>query len=81
MTTLHEVQRHIDSFSRPNGYNPYAWNVTKKLALEVWASYLQNRPFRRPVNYLCQEFYQMIRRPEDGEYILPKGSFRMLSNG
>ena len=81
MTTLQEVKMHIDSFARPNGYNPYAWNVTKKLALEVWESYLQNRPFRRPVNYLCQEFYQMIRRPEYGEFILPKNSFRMLSNG
>ena len=81
MTTLQEVKMHNGSFARPNGYNPYAWNVTKKLALEVWESYLQNRPFRRPVNYLCQEFYQMIRRPEDGEFILPKNSFRMLSNG
>jgi hypothetical protein len=81
MNTLTEVQKYIDSFSRPSGYNPYAWTVTKKLAFEVWESYLCNRPFRRPVNYLCQEFYQMIRRPEDGEYILPKNSFRMLSNG
>lgn len=81
MKTLPEVQQYIDSFSRPQGYSPYAWNITKRLALEVWESYLQNRPFRRPVNYLCQEFYQMIRRPEDGEFILPKHSFRMLSNG
>lgn len=81
MTTLQEVQKHIDSFARPNGYNHYAWSVTKKLALEVWDSYLQNRPFRRPVNYLCKEFYQMIRKPENGEFILPQSSFRMLSNG
>ncbi|MEN9346679.1 MAG: hypothetical protein RLZZ77_190 [Bacteroidota bacterium] len=78
MINLVEVKRHIDSFPRPNGYNPYAWNVTKKLALEVWESYLQKRPFRRPVNYMCKEFYEMIQGP-DGEYILPKGSFRMLS--
>ncbi len=78
MMTLAEVRRYIDSFSRPSGYSPYAWNVTKKLALEAWESHLQNRPFRRPVNYLCKEFYQMIQRP-DGEYILPRNSFRMLN--
>jgi len=79
MMTLAEVRRYIDSFSRPNGYSPYAWNVTKKLALEAWESYLHQRPFRRSVNYLCKEFYQMIQRP-DGEYILPRNTFRMLSN-
>ncbi|MCC6599450.1 MAG: hypothetical protein IT223_02125 [Crocinitomicaceae bacterium] len=78
MMTLSEVKRHIDSFSRPNGYSPYAWNVTKKLALEVWESHLEQRPYRRQVNFLCKEFYQMIQHP-DGEYILPKNSFRMLS--
>jgi hypothetical protein len=81
LMTLAEVKRYVDSFSRPNGYSPYAWNVTKKLALEVWDSYLSGRPFRRPVNYMCQEFYQMIRKPDNGEFILPKNSFRMLSNG
>lgn len=81
MNTLPEVQKYIDSFERPNGYNLYAWDVTKRLALEVWRSYLENRPFRRPVNFLCKEFYQMIRRPEDGQFILPENSFRMLSNG
>jgi hypothetical protein len=76
-----EVRRYVDSFARPNGYSPYAWNVTKKLALEAWESYLNGRPFRRSVNYMCQEFYKMIQRPEDGEYILPRNSFRMLNNG
>jgi hypothetical protein len=80
LMNLHEVKRYVDSFSRPNGYSPYAWNVTKKLAVEAWESYLSGRPFRRPVNYMCQDFYKMIQRP-DGEYILPKNSFRMLSNG
>ncbi|MEY3397824.1 MAG: hypothetical protein RL220_418 [Bacteroidota bacterium] len=77
--TLMEVKRHIDSFPRPMGYSPYAWNVTKKLAMEVWDSYLQGRQYRRPVNYLCKEFYQMIRRPDNGQYILPQSSFRMIS--
>lgn len=76
--TLADVKRHIDSFARPNGYNPYAWNVAKKLALEVWESYLDGHPFRKSVNYMCAEFYKMIERP-DGVSLLPHGSFRSFS--
>ncbi len=78
--TLPEAKRYVDSFSRPNGYSPYAWDVTKKLAMEAWGSYLANRPFRRQVNYMCNEFYAMIQRPDDGQFIIPSGSFRMLGN-
>ena len=77
MYTIADAKRYIDSFSRPNGYNTYAWNVTKKMALEVWDCYLHNRPFRKPINYLCQEFYHMIKNP-DGQYIVPEQSFRKL---
>jgi hypothetical protein len=76
--SINEVKRYIDSFARPSGYNPYAWSVTKKLALEVWESYLTGRPFRRKVNYMCSEFYKMIERP-DGESLLPRGSYRSLA--
>jgi len=31
MQTILDAQRHINSFSRPYGYNSYAWEVTKKL--------------------------------------------------
>lgn len=78
--TPNDVRRYVDSFSRPNGYSPYAWTVAKKLALEAWESYLHGRPFRRQVNYMCAEFYKMIQRPEDGEFIIPKNSFRMLQS-
>lgn len=77
LQSLHEVSRYIDSFSKPDGYNPYAWNVTKKLALEIWDSYLHRQPNRRKINYLCKEFYAMIRRPDNGEFIVPRNSFRM----
>ncbi len=79
--TLPEAKRYVDSFARPTGYSPYAWDVTKKLAMEAWGSYLSNRPFRRQVNYMCNEFYKMIQRPDDGQFIIPSGSFRMLGNG
>ena len=75
MKTLAEAKRHIDSFPRPSGYNTYAWNVTKKIALEAWESYLSKRPFRKPINYLCREFYQMIRTPE-GRSIVPESQYR-----
>jgi hypothetical protein len=79
MKNMIDVQRYLDSFSRPAGYNQYAWDVTKRIAREVWKSYFDQTRFQRPVNYLCKEFYQMIQRPEDGEYILPKGTFKMPS--
>ncbi|MFM1931960.1 MAG: hypothetical protein RL226_1263 [Bacteroidota bacterium] len=75
MKSLAEAQRHIDSIARPNGYNHYAWNVAKRLALEAWECYLTNRPFRRPINFFCQEFYQMLRLP-NGSYIVPECKFR-----
>lgn len=80
LNSLSEVKKYVDSFSRPAGYNNYAWDVTKKLALEVWESYLNGRPFRRSINFMCNEFYKMIQNPDNGEYIIPKNSFRMLGN-
>jgi len=61
MNNLIEAKRHIDSFSRPMGYNTYAWNVTKKTALEVWRCHFNNEPYYRPLNFLCNEFYEMIK--------------------
>ena len=52
MKTLVEVKKYIDSFPRPAGYNTYAWNVTKKTALEVWRCYLENRVYYRPIKLL-----------------------------
>jgi len=75
MNSLSEVRRYIDSFARPNGYNTYAWEVARKMAYEAWDCYLSQRPFRKPINYFCSEFYQMIRKP-NGEYIVPEKSFR-----
>jgi len=75
MHTIIDAQRHVNSISRPVGYNSYAWDVTKKIALEAWDCYLSGRKFRRPINYLCQEFYQMITAP-DGKTIVPKTRIR-----
>lgn len=75
MHNLADAQRYIDSFSRPNGYSTYAWKVTKKVALEVWDAYLNNRPLRRSLNYYCPEFYSMIRTPE-GRDIVPVAMIR-----
>lgn len=80
LNSLSEVKKYVDSFSRPLGYNTYAWDITKKLAIEAWESHLSGRPFQRKINYLCKEFYAMIQNPSNGEYIVPKSSFRMLAN-
>ncbi|MFM7309740.1 MAG: hypothetical protein ACKOZY_03975 [Flavobacteriales bacterium] len=77
MNTLAESKRYIDGFSRPSGYNNYAWDVTKKLALEAWNCYLHGIPFRHSINFMCAEFYEMIRHPETGEFIVPRGWFKM----
>jgi len=70
MKTLIEVKKRIDSFPRPVGYNPYAWNVAKKVAMEAWECYLFNRPFNRPMQNFCKEFYEMLRKGT-GELIFP----------
>lgn len=80
MTTINnpaEVRKHIESFARPNGYSPYAWNVTKRIAQEIWDCHLAGRSYSRPVNFMCNEFYQMIQMPETGEYIIPRAGFKM----
>ena len=77
MNSLSEAKKHIDSFSRPTGYNMYAWNVAKKMALEVWDCYLNNRPFTKTINYFCKEFYLMIRTPE-GRSLVSESRIRSL---
>jgi len=79
MQSLVEVKKHIDSFSRPMGYNTYAWNITKKTALEVWDCYLNNKTFHRPLNYFCKEFYLMITDPELNILISASSSKRLAS--
>jgi len=68
--TLAEAQRHIDSFSRPEGFNTYSWRVVKKMALKAWERHLEGRALEHSVNYMCKEFYLMIR-DDEGRYIIP----------
>jgi hypothetical protein len=70
MKSLIEVKRKIDSVPRPVGYNPYAWAIAKKVALEVWECYLAGRPYGRQVNYFHKSFYDLLRKA-NGELILP----------
>lgn len=70
MQSLNEVRSHIDSFSRPSGYNNHAWRAVKKLAYHAWECYLENRSFSHSASFLCKEFYLMIRK-EDGDFVIP----------
>jgi hypothetical protein len=54
----------IDRFARPAMFNSHAWQTTKKLALLVWQCHLENRPFRRTLNFMHPSFYEMIKTPE-----------------
>lgn len=73
--TLIEVQRHIDSFARPQGFNTYSWRVVKKLAMKAWEAHLEGKTFQRSLNFMCKEFYMMIQKP-DGQFIVPKDKIR-----
>jgi hypothetical protein len=77
LTHIQDVKMYIESFLQPQGLNAYAWENTKRTAMEVWECHLKNRPVRRNLNFLCKEFYQMIRKP-NGDYIVPRSSFRTM---
>lgn len=68
---------YINSFPRPDGFNPYAWNTTKRIALEVWKCYFSGRRFERTLNFMHPSFYTMIKSPE-GFSLLNEKSFRTL---
>lgn len=74
MKDLKEVDRYINSFPRPVGLNHYAWRSVKRLALHAWECYLNGRRFTHNVNFLCKEFYLMIRTPE-GNSIIPESRY------
>lgn len=71
---LADANRYINSFPRPNGFNNYSWQAIKKLALNAWECYLEQKRFNRSINFMCKEFYQMIRTPE-GNFIVPESTF------
>ena len=54
----------VERFPRPAGFSPYAWNTTKRIALEVWKCHFAGRSFRRTLNFMHPLFYQMIQTPE-----------------
>jgi hypothetical protein len=74
MNTLAEAHRYINSFPRPNGLNTHSWAALKRLALSAWECYLHGKRFNHSINFLCKEFYLMIRTPE-GEFIVPRSKF------
>ncbi len=74
---LMEARLWIDSHPRPNGFSPYAWSSTKRIALEVWKSFFSGKRFSRNLNYMHPTFYSMIRTPE-GEPILKEKAIRGL---
>ena len=72
-----EARLWIDSHPRPEGFNPYAWSSTKRIALQVWKSFFSGKKFERTLNYMHPTFYSMIRTPE-GEPLLKEKSIRGL---
>ncbi len=74
MNNLVEASRYINSFPRPVGLNAYAWRAVKKLALHAWECYLSGKRFSHNINFLCKEFYLMIKTPE-GESIVPESKY------
>lgn len=64
ITNLAEARLWVERFPRPYGFNTYAWETTKKLALQVWRCHFEGRAFQRTLNYMHPSFYDMIRTPE-----------------
>jgi hypothetical protein len=64
INNLAEARLWIERFSRPVGFNTYAWETTKRLALQVWRCYFDGRSFERTLNFMHPTFYDMIRTPE-----------------
>lgn len=71
MNNLADANRFINSFPRPNGLNTHSWSAIKKLALHAWDCHLSQKKFTHRINFLCKEFYLMIRTPE-GQFIIPE---------
>ena len=61
---LAQARLWVERFARPVGFSPYAWNTTKRIALEVGRCHFGNRQFQRTLNFMHPLFYQMIRTPE-----------------
>ena len=64
INNLADARMWIESFPRPGGFNTYAWETTKKLALQVWRCHFEGRAFQRTLNFMHPSFYDMIRTPE-----------------
>ena len=64
ITSPAQARLWVERFARPQGFSPYAWNTTKRIAMEVWKCHFARRPFRRTLNFMHPLFYQMIRTPE-----------------
>ncbi len=71
MKNLAEASRFINSFPRPTGLNPHSWSAVKNLALYAWECHLGQKRFEHGINFMCKEFYLMIRTPE-GKFIIPE---------
>jgi len=74
MNNLADASRYINSFPRPNGLNNNSWRAIKKLALRAWECYFNKERFDHQINFLCKDFYQMIRDPY-GRFIVPESKF------
>lgn len=74
---LEAAWKHINGFSRPQGFNNHAWSTTKRLALLVWRCHFEGRAFHRTLNYMHPSFYDMLKTPE-GHSIIHESAVRRL---
>ncbi len=73
--SLPQARLWVERFARPQGFSPYAWNTTKRIAMEVWKCHFAGRQFARTLNFMHPLFYQMIRTPE-GLPLVPETCMR-----
>ena len=73
--SLPQASLWVERFARPQGFSPYAWNTTKRIAMEVCKCHFSGRQFARTLNFMHPLFYQMIRTPE-GLPLVPANCIR-----
>ena len=68
----------VEQFARPMGFSPYAWNTTKRIAMEVWKCHFRWTPVPPHLEFHASVFYQMIKTPE-GLSLVPESCMRGLA--
>lgn len=78
--TFQEVQRHIDSFARPTGFDVNAWRAYKKMALLIWEGHLTGQQWESEIRVPCRQFFFMLHDKKGRCIVADTKLFNWLNN-